>query len=79
MFEKIEDIAPDAADSKYRVQETYLLENYGLLSFYENESCQIAFGVIFVLVAGLLIGAMIGVPIRVYRFRKHERKNSSTQ
>ena len=72
--EKIADIAPDASDSKYRIQETYLLENHGLLSFYENESCQIAFGVIFVLVAGLLLGAMIGVPIRVYRFRKRERK-----
>ncbi len=74
--EQLEDIGPDAANNKYRVTEDYLLENNGLISYYENESCQIAFGVIFVLVAGLLLGAMIGVPIRVYRFRKQAKKEA---
>lgn len=72
----LDKIVVDATNSKYRVKEAYLLENYGLLSYYRNESCQIAFAVIFVLTAGLLLGAMIGVPIRVYKFRKAERKNN---
>lgn len=72
--ENLNEIVEIAYDSKYRVKEAYLIENYGLLSFYENESCQIAFGVIFVLVAGLLLGAMIGVPIRIYKFKKQERQ-----
>lgn len=69
------EIAPDADSDKYRVREADLLENYGLLSFYQSESCQIAFAVIFVLTAGLILGAMIGVPIRVYKFKKEAKRN----
>jgi hypothetical protein len=71
----LDEIAPDADNPKHRLQESYVLENYSLMSFYdhEDEDCQIAFGLITCLVGILIIWALFSVPIRYYKRRKQNR------
>ena len=69
-------IAPDAADEKYRVDRKYVSSNFNEISFAgsDDEDCFISFGGVFLAYSILLVWALIAVPIKLIRNIKNSNK-----